>query len=54
MALGGRSCVRQMALDGSPHHRGIAPPERGAALDIGEEEGDGTRREIRHGVLVAP
>jgi len=38
----GRVEQREVTLDHRPHRRGIALPARGAALDIGEEEGDGT------------
>src|SRR5215212_3249752 len=37
-----------MALDGHGHQRPIALPERGAALDVGEEKGDGAGGKIRH------
>jgi hypothetical protein len=37
-----------MASDGSRHCRGISLPERGAALDVSEEEGDGARWKIDH------
>jgi hypothetical protein len=30
------------------HRRGVLLPEAGAAFDVGEEEGDGPRREIEH------
>ena len=33
-----------------PHRLGALLPEPGAALDVGEEEGDGSAREVRHRV----
>ncbi len=40
---------RVVALDRRRHRRLVLLPERGAALDVGEEEGDGAGGEIGHG-----
>src|SRR3954447_15246155 len=46
--LNGGSQERQMACD-SRRHRDLVPlPERGTALDVGEEEGDGAGGKIGH------
>ena len=42
---------RQMALDGSRHRHPVPLPERGTALDVGEEEGDGAGGQIGHDPL---
>ena len=49
MSLDGRTEKDEVAIDGSRHGRGISLPERGAARDVGEEEGDGAAGKIRHG-----
>src|SRR4051812_9335564 len=38
-----------MAGDRGGHRHAVPFPERGAALDVGEEEGDGARWQIGHG-----
>ena len=38
----------EVALDRRPHRRGIALPALGAALDVGEEEGNCPARELGH------
>ena len=40
-----------MACDSRGHRHLVLLPERGAALDIGEEEGDGAGGEIGHDPL---
>jgi hypothetical protein len=41
----------EMALDRGRHGLTIPLPEGSAALDVGEEEGDSSRRKIGHGPL---
>ena len=43
-------CVEQVevALDGGRHRYLVSLPERGTALDVGEEEGDGAGGKIGH------
>ena len=41
----------EVARDRGRHRRPIPLPERGAPLDVGEEEGDGAAGEIGHGPL---
>jgi hypothetical protein len=45
-----RSCPyeRQMACDRGCHRLSVPFAQRGAAIDVGEEEGDGAGREIGH------
>ena len=45
VGLDGRIEQGEVALDRGRHRRPIPLPERGAALDIGEEEGDGAAGE---------
>ena len=51
MRLDSRIEQSDVALDGRGHRRPVPLPERGAALDVGEEEGDGTGGEIGHDPL---
>jgi hypothetical protein len=51
--LDGRIKQREVALDGSCHRGTIVLPERGAALDVGEEEGHGAAGEIGQDVRSA-
>ena len=43
-----------MAVDREAHRHLVPFPERGTALDVGEEKGDGAGWELSHGVLAAP
>ena len=45
---------REVTLDGSRHRRAVPLPERGAPLDVREEEGDGAARQVRHASLHDP
>ena len=49
MRLDGRIEQGHVALDGRGHRLPVPLPERGAALDVGKEEGDGAGGEIGHG-----
>ena len=49
MGSGGVSQEDEVMVDHGTHRYAIALPERSAALDVGEEEGDGTGGEIGHG-----
>jgi hypothetical protein len=48
MSRDGSTKKGEVALDSSRHRRPILLPERGAACDVGEEEGDGAARQLRH------
>ena len=48
MGRDGRIQKREMALNGRRHCRPVPLPELGAALDVGEEEGDGAARQVSH------
>jgi hypothetical protein len=43
-----------MTLNRGCHRRPVALPERGAALDVGEEEGDGAAGKIGHAAISGP
>ena len=51
--VGGDRAVQdgQLPIDRGTHGGPVPLPERGAALDVGEEEGDGAGGEIGHGPL---
>ena len=51
VSLDGRPQEVEVALDRGRHRRPVPLPERGAALDVGEEEGDGAGGEIGHDPL---
>ena len=40
----------QVPIDGLPHGGPVPLPQRGAALDVGEEEGDGAGWQPDHGL----
>jgi hypothetical protein len=44
----GRAEQRVVAGEGIPHRGGLLFPEAGAALDVGEEKGDGAGRDLTH------
>jgi hypothetical protein len=48
VGLDRRAQEREVALHGIGHRSPVPLPERGAALDVGEQEGDGTAGEIGH------
>ena len=49
VGLDGRAQQGEVALDRGRHRRPVPLPQRGAALDVGEEEGDGAGGKIGHG-----
>jgi hypothetical protein len=54
VGLNGRIEQGSVAVDGVRHRRSVLLPEGGAALDVGDEEGDGTAGQIGHDIRSAP
>src|SRR5688572_14572266 len=54
MRLDGRIEQGKMALDRGSHRLAVPLPERGAALDVGEEKGDGPAWQLGHAAISGP